>query len=167
MFFTGSHQIFSDVNSLLACASQECVFCQQKELANKDHLSKKHLRDAIYFLENNQGMEYNWTIERCMMWFFFFNFNIVMHCIRSSTFFPEKFVVACFCKDSKQLFRSHYHCPFCKFRILTRSGIFIKHLKSTHGKCSVAASTNILICVTNISRHTAMTNTNIINVVLS
>ncbi|XP_059188087.1 uncharacterized protein si:ch211-10d23.5 [Centropristis striata] len=45
----------------------------------------------------------------------------------------EKFVVACFCKDSKQPSRSHYHCPFCEFRILARAGIFIHHLKSTHG----------------------------------
>ncbi|KAM4559246.1 uncharacterized protein PAE49_013719 [Odontesthes bonariensis] len=95
----GSHQTFSDVNSLLACAGQECVFCQQKELANKDHLSLKHLRGAIYFLQNNQ----------------------------------EKFVVACFCKDRKEPSRSHYHCPFCEFRTLARSGNFKKHLKSKHG----------------------------------
>ncbi|XP_022061934.2 protein ZNRD2 isoform X3 [Acanthochromis polyacanthus] len=45
----------------------------------------------------------------------------------------EKFVVACFCKDSKWTSRSHYHCPHCKFRAFTRSAVFKKHLKSKHG----------------------------------
>lgn len=58
LFFTDSHQTFSDVASLLACVGSECVFCDKKELANKDHLRKKHLRDAVYFYENGQGMEY-------------------------------------------------------------------------------------------------------------
>ncbi|XP_067307896.1 uncharacterized protein [Pseudorasbora parva] len=49
-----SHQTFSDVASLLACVGSECVFCDKKELANKDHLKKKHLRDAVYFYENGQ-----------------------------------------------------------------------------------------------------------------
>ncbi|XP_036943300.1 uncharacterized protein LOC119013056 [Acanthopagrus latus] len=50
----GSHQMFSDVASFLACDGSECVFCQKKELANKNHLCKKHLADAMYFVENNQ-----------------------------------------------------------------------------------------------------------------
>jgi len=49
LFFTGSHEAFSDVDSLLACAGSECVFCQEKELANKNHLYRRHLRDAIHF----------------------------------------------------------------------------------------------------------------------
>lgn len=51
--------MFSDVASLLACAGPECVFCEKKELANKEHLMKKHLKDAIYFVINNEGMEYS------------------------------------------------------------------------------------------------------------
>lgn len=57
LFPTGSHQMFSDVTSLLACVGPQCIFCFKKELANNDHLQKKHLREAIYFLENNKGME--------------------------------------------------------------------------------------------------------------
>ncbi|KAK0156410.1 hypothetical protein N1851_000280 [Merluccius polli] len=80
----GSHQMFSEVTSLLACVGPQCIFCLKKELANKYHLQKKHLREAIYFLENNQ----------------------------------EKCVVACYCTDSKEASRCHYHCPFCDFKVL-------------------------------------------------
>ncbi|TKS92552.1 Homeodomain-interacting protein kinase 2 [Collichthys lucidus] len=52
--FAGSHQTSCDITSFLACASSECVYCRDKILANKDHLQKKHLRVAVYFLENNQ-----------------------------------------------------------------------------------------------------------------
>uniref|UniRef100_A0A3Q1GZR4 Zinc ribbon domain containing 2 n=1 Tax=Acanthochromis polyacanthus TaxID=80966 RepID=A0A3Q1GZR4_9TELE len=91
--------MFCDMESLLACVGSQCIFCTGKELANISHLSKKHLKDAVYFNINNE----------------------------------EKFVVACFCKDSKWTSRSHYHCPHCKFRAFTRSAVFKKHLKSKHG----------------------------------
>ncbi|KAI4796434.1 hypothetical protein KUCAC02_026986 [Chaenocephalus aceratus] len=54
MNMKSSHQTFSDVTSLLSSAGGQCVFCQKNELANKDHLQIKHIREAVYFLENNQ-----------------------------------------------------------------------------------------------------------------
>ncbi|XP_047248739.1 uncharacterized protein si:ch211-10d23.5 [Girardinichthys multiradiatus] len=49
------HQSYSDVDSFLACAAPQCVFCEKKELGNSGHLFRKHLREAIYFSDNNQG----------------------------------------------------------------------------------------------------------------
>lgn len=56
-FFTGSHQAFSDVASFFDCAASECVFCKQK-----NHLQKTHLKDAIFFGDNDQGMLYSFNI---------------------------------------------------------------------------------------------------------
>lgn len=44
----------------MVCAVPECVFCDKKQLANKEHLMKKHFKDAIHFVINNEGIEYSW-----------------------------------------------------------------------------------------------------------
>lgn len=86
LFFTGSHQVFSDVTSLLACTGSQCVFCQKKELANNYHLYTRHLRDAVYFFENNEGMYYSLITERYLT----FQLDIVMPFINVMKLFLQK-----------------------------------------------------------------------------
>ncbi|XP_047453795.1 putative zinc finger protein 840 [Mugil cephalus] len=51
----GSHRAFEDLSTFLSCTAEECVFCRTKQLANKEHLQKKHLKEAVYF--SDQGKE--------------------------------------------------------------------------------------------------------------
>lgn len=56
--------MFADIDSLLACGGSECVFCSEKELANKHHLFKKHLKDAVSFNIHSKVMKYSQSTEK-------------------------------------------------------------------------------------------------------
>ena len=58
-----SHQAFTDVDTFLSRTSEECVFCRMKQLANDDHLLKKHLKKAIYFVDQTTGIKTHDHIE--------------------------------------------------------------------------------------------------------
>ncbi|KAM8908542.1 uncharacterized protein AB9W97_005845 isoform 4-T4 [Spinachia spinachia] len=45
----------------------------------------------------------------------------------------EKFVVSCYCKDTNQSHRCHNHCPFCSYRVFSRTVSFRTHLQQLHG----------------------------------
>lgn len=49
-------------------------------------------------------------------------------------FITDNFHVACYCNKIQHKGRSHYHCPYCKFRPITRGTVFRKDLKGIHGK---------------------------------
>ncbi|XP_034037158.1 zinc finger protein 39-like [Thalassophryne amazonica] len=48
----------------------------------------------------------------------------------------EKFVVACYCQDTKISHRCHNHCPLCNYRVFSRTVSFRKHLQQVHGIAS-------------------------------
>ena len=60
---TGSHQAFTDVETFLSCTSEKYVFCRTKQLANDDHLLKKHLKKAIYIVDQTTGIKTHDYIE--------------------------------------------------------------------------------------------------------
>uniref|UniRef100_A0AAQ4PPL1 C2H2-type domain-containing protein n=1 Tax=Gasterosteus aculeatus aculeatus TaxID=481459 RepID=A0AAQ4PPL1_GASAC len=45
----------------------------------------------------------------------------------------EKCVVSCYCQDTNQRHRCHNHCPFCNYRVFSRTASFRKHLQQLHG----------------------------------
>ncbi|XP_037317949.2 uncharacterized protein LOC119211267 [Pungitius pungitius] len=57
--------------------------------------------------------------------------------LRDATYFQdgekEKFVVSCYCQESNQSHRSHNHCPFCDYRVFSRTVSFRTHLQQLHG----------------------------------
>ncbi|KAM8908540.1 uncharacterized protein AB9W97_005845 isoform 2-T2 [Spinachia spinachia] len=57
--------------------------------------------------------------------------------LRDATYFQdgdnEKFVVSCYCKDTNQSHRCHNHCPFCSYRVFSRTVSFRTHLQQLHG----------------------------------
>lgn len=122
---TGSHRVFEDLYAFFACTSAECVFCRVKHPATEGHLQRKHLKEAMFFIHQGKGTtqsllgSYVWTENEFLFYFFF----------------TEKFVVACLCSDSaSQSRRSHYHCPFCRYRPFKRDLNFKYHLQKMHGK---------------------------------
>nr|XP_040029162.1 sal-like protein 4 isoform X1 [Gasterosteus aculeatus aculeatus] len=57
--------------------------------------------------------------------------------LRDATYFQdgdkEKFVVSCYCQDTNQSHRCHNHCPFCNYRVFSRTVSFRTHLQQLHG----------------------------------
>ncbi|XP_074543352.1 uncharacterized protein LOC141803288 [Halichoeres trimaculatus] len=238
----GSHQVFTDLESFLSCTAELCVFCRTEQVANEKHLRNKHLREAMYFLDDTTekfavacfckdasdckrshyhcpfcdfrtlGREFNFKqhmqkihgiaagkikgvkvydvrrtkadpeeklcgspeeqepldadlesqlyIDRPGSHRVFTDLDSFLSCTadecvfcrteqlanekhlrnkhhREAVYFlddtTEKFVVACFCKDTPESKRSHYHCPFCDFRTLVREFNFKQHMQKIHG----------------------------------